>query len=617
MKGKFKFNSLKKKIILAIFIVIALCAVVSAFIVSFVVGYQMTGKYEVEKEAAIESLSYSLAPMLDLYDYKQVERTITSSLTYENIVSIAVFNDSGTLVRSATERNVALEDFDIEKHGITSNGKTIGSFEIGFSRDYIDDQIRRTTGALMLGLIGFLVLVGLALFAFMRHSVIQPIESFTRTVGEISPENLSVRMKVQTEDEIGMLAMSFNRMAEDLEKSHGELQEARDELEQRVEERTRGERRRADQLREINEVGRRISSILSLDELLPYVVSSLQETFNYYNVNVFLLDSDLYGLVLKAGAGGYKGTVPMGFRIQLTEGIVGWVAQTGEPLMVGDVSKEPKYILVQELPDTRSEIAIPIKIGTETLGVLDVQSTELNAFDEIDLFTAQTLGDQIAIAIENARLYQETRDMAVLEERNRIAREIHDTLAQGFTGIVLQLEAAEQALNEDIDHAHEHLNRARDLARESLKEARRSVWALRPQALEKLPLIATLREQIEKFVEDSGVQANFNTPRKKRTLSADIESTLLRICQESLTNVKKHAQASQVEVNLAFEEKAVSLRIHDNGIGFNPEARTKNRFGLISMRERVRLLGGSIEIRSEMRKGTHIVVTIPINRGTV
>ncbi|MFC2014287.1 GAF domain-containing protein, partial [Chloroflexota bacterium] len=128
--------------------------------------------------------------------------------------------------------------------------------------------------------------------------------------------------------------------------------------------------------------------------------------------------------MLKAGAGGYKEAVPIGFLVRVTEGIVGWVTQTGEPLMVGDVSKEPKYLFVQELADTRSELAVPIKIGTETLGVLDIQSTEPNAFDEIDLFTAQTLGDQVAIAIENARLYQETREMAVLEERNRMAREI-------------------------------------------------------------------------------------------------------------------------------------------------------------------------------------------------
>jgi len=613
MKGKLKFNSLNKKIILAIFIAIALFAVVAAFIVSFVVEYQMTRKYGVEKEAAIESLSYSLAPMLDLYDYKQVERIITSSLIYENIAFISVFNDSGTLVKSAAKRNVASEDLDIAKHDISSNGKTIGSFEIGFSKEYIDDQIQRTTVALMLALVGFLVLVGLALFAFMRRSVIQPIESFTRIVREISPENLSPRMKVQTEDEIGMLAMSFNRMAEDLEKSHSALQEARDELEQKVEARTKGERRRTEQLRAINEVGRRISSILSLDELLPYVAHSLQETFKYYYVLILLLDTDSSELVVKASST-EPGMLPVESapRVKLSEGMSGWVFRNGEPVVANDVSKEPRYLFYEGRPDTQSELTVPIKVGTEVLGVLDIESVELDTFDEIDLFTAQTLADQLAIAIENARLYRETRDMAVLEERNRMAREIHDTLAQGFTGIVLQLEAAEQAFGEDFTGAQEHLDRARRLARESLNEARRSVWALRPQVLEQLSLTKTLRQEIKKFIQDSGAKANLNITGKRQALFPDVENALLRIFQESLTNVKKHAQASQVDVNLTFEEKAVRLRIQDNGIGFNSEAPTKNHFGLISMGERVRLLGGSMEIRSEERKGTHLEVTIPI-----
>jgi len=204
--------------------------------------------------------------------------------------------------------------------------------------------------------------------------------------------------------------------------------------------------------------------------------------------------------------------------------------------------------------------------------------------------------------------------MAVLEERNRMAREIHDTLAQGFAGIVLQLEAAEQALGEDSTGAQGHLDRARRLARESLNEARRSVWALRPQALEQLSLMEALLQEIEKFIQDSGVKANFNTSGKKRILSADVESVLLRICQESLANVRKHAQASQAEVNLAFEEKAVRLSIHDNGISFDPEAPTEGAFGLISMRERARLLGGTLVVQSEKRKGTLIEVTIPMNR---
>jgi nitrate/nitrite-specific signal transduction histidine kinase len=466
----------------------------------------------------------------------------------------------------------------------------------------------RDYGKLIVGLLVVGGLISGIMIFFAIGRILKPIKDVTQGAQRIAGGDFDYAIDAKTGDEIQTLAQQFNTMA-------GALKESYTDLEQKVEERTRGERRRAEQLRAINEVSRRISSILSLDELLPYVVSSLQETFKYYNVNIFLLEPDSNSLVLKAGSGGYKGAAPIGWSMKVTEGIVGWVVQSCEPLMTNDVSKEPTYLFVPELADTKSELVVPIQVGNEILGVLDIQSAELNAFDEIDLFTAQTIADQVAIAIENARLYRETRDMAVIEERNRIAREIHDTLAQGFTGIVLQLEAAEQALGQDTTGTQEHLDRARKLARESLNEARRSVWALRPHALEQLSLIETLDQETEKFTQDSGIKASFNTSGNKRTLPADMENALLRICQESLTNVKKHAQASQVEVNLSFVGEAVKLSIHDNGVGFDSAVTADGSFGLIGMKERTRLMRGTMVVQSEVGKGTLIEVILPVNRG--
>jgi len=239
MKEKLRIKTIREKITLSVVIVIVLCVVFSALIVTQVVKDQLEEKYEVDKVAATESLSYSLAPVLDLYDYKQVERIITSSLTYENIAYITVFDRGGILIVSATEQNVSSEDLDIEKYNITSNDRVFGSIEVGFSRKYIDEQIQTTTMALIFGLAGFLILVGLALFAFINRSVINPLGVFTKTVREIGPENLSLRVNIRSEDELGTLAGSFNRLAEDLEKSHGALKKAHNELEQKVEERTK------------------------------------------------------------------------------------------------------------------------------------------------------------------------------------------------------------------------------------------------------------------------------------------------------------------------------------------------------------------------------------------
>lgn len=617
MKQWVKLDSLRKKVLLYIIIVVVLCAIVSTFSIDLAVSLQMSGLYGTQKEAAIESVSNSIGPMLDSREYTQIKQVVSSYLIFDYIDYIAVYDTDGTLVESGIKDNVTPRDFKQESHEIRNNGASVGSFEIGFSQKYITRLVQRTTLILITSLVILLCLSGLALFIFLGRSVVQPLEIIARYLRKVKPDNLDVRININTGDEIGVLAANFNQMAGELQQSYFQVQSARDELEQKVELRTKGERRRADQLRAINEVARRVSAILSLEELLPYVVNSLQKTFNYYNVNVFLLDRAQGSVVLKAAAGQANGVIPTGFLIRLHEGIVGRVADTGTALNEGDITVGRGRLSSGEVAHSRSELAVPIKIGDEILGVLDIQSTEVNAFDEIDLFTAQTLGDQLGIAIENARLYQESRDIAVLEERNRMAREIHDTLAQGFTGIILQLEAAEQSWGKDTAHVQEHLIRARKLARESLSEARRSVWALRPKELETLSLIETLRQQIDLFSHDTDIQTDFKVSSNAGTLSTEIENALLRIFQESLVNIKKHAKASQVEIDLSIDDKMVNLRISDNGVGFETAPSADKHFGLIGMRERAKLLGGSIDIRSEKGKGTHLDITLPIDRGII
>ncbi len=259
MKEKLRLKTIGGKIILSIVIVIAICVLFSAFIVSQVVKDQLGEKYEVDKVAATESLSYSLAPVLDLYDYKQVERIITSSLTYENIAYITVFDKGGIPIVSAAEQDISSRDLDVEKYEITSNDKVIGSIEVGFSKKYIDEQIQTTTVALISGLTGFLILVGLALFIFINRSVINPLGAFTKTVREMDSEKLSLRVNIQSEDELGTLAGSFNQMAGDLEKSQGSLKKARDELKQwgeelerKVQERTAELEQRSQELTDSN-----------------------------------------------------------------------------------------------------------------------------------------------------------------------------------------------------------------------------------------------------------------------------------------------------------------------------------------------------------------------------
>lgn len=222
-----KVDSLNKKTILLIFIVTVFCISGFVFMISQIVEKQAVDQYKIDKETTSKVLSYSLAPMLDLYDYKQIEHLITTSLNFEKIASVKVFNDSGSLIKSAVKQNVTDKDLDMKKVKITTSLEgIIGSIEIGFSKDYINDRIRTVTTALIIGLMGGFVLLGLGLYLLMRHYIIEPLESLTGTVKEMDSDNLSSRAKIYRKDEIGKLAASFNQMADNLEKSYMILQES-------------------------------------------------------------------------------------------------------------------------------------------------------------------------------------------------------------------------------------------------------------------------------------------------------------------------------------------------------------------------------------------------------
>jgi signal transduction histidine kinase len=238
MKEQFKIKSIRTKISLFVFASVTVGIVIAAFIVSMVIENQLDNNYEISKTAAIESLSNSLTGPLKLYDYNQIERIINSALIYQSVAYVSVNKIDGGLIVSATEQGVSTQSLEIIRNALTSEGYIIGSFDVGFSRAYIDNQIRITTGALTLGLMGFLLLMGFSLFLFINSQVTDPLIKFSRTINNIDPDHLSSRVPVHNKDEIGVLAVNFNRMADDLEAAHIALQKSHDMLEEKVRERT-------------------------------------------------------------------------------------------------------------------------------------------------------------------------------------------------------------------------------------------------------------------------------------------------------------------------------------------------------------------------------------------
>ena len=210
-----------------------------------------------------------------------------------------------------------------------------------------------------------------------------------------------------------------------------------------------------------------------------------------------------------------------------------------------------------------------------------------------------------------AQLLTQAREAGAGDERQRMAREIHDTLAQGLTGIITQLEAAQQTGGDP--ERERRIDNAKRLARDSLAEARRSVQALRPQALEDSKLPDALADEVTRWTVTTGVPAEVAATGDPRALHPEVEVTLLRVAQEALANVAKHAAAAHAWVTLSYMEDVVTLDVRDDGAGFTQpgENQAEGGFGLIAMRQRVNRLAGQLEIESEPGAGTAVSASLP------
>jgi len=221
----------------------------------------------------------------------------------------------------------------------------------------------------------------------------------------------------------------------------------------------------------------------------------------------------------------------------------------------------------------------------------------------------------IGLAFYRLRIRQvRSKFAAVLAERNRLASEIHDTLAQGFVGIALQVQAARKMLKAAPQAAEQHLDIAEKMVNHSVGEARRAIWNLRSAALENGNLAAALSEAANQLTTGTGVEVQVGVSGTPRPLASRIENTLLRIGQEALTNAMKHAKPRRIAVELCYDSHSVQLRIADDGQGFDTDtvaSANDGHFGLTGMRERLEGIRGKLELQSGNGKGTQVVATIP------
>lgn len=290
---------------------------------------------------------------------------------------------------------------------------------------------------------------------------------------------------------------------------------------------------------------------------------------------------------------------------------------TRSPVISEDVDADPRVH-----PETREYyrrkglkkfLAVPLLTGGEVKGLITVRHRERGAYRPEEIELTQALAHQVMLALQLTELGEQSRRAAILAERNRMARDIHDTLAQGFTGLIVQLEAMADAISRsDCEKVNKCLQRASDLARRSLNEARRSIHALRPEALEGVNFWEALKGIIKNTAAGTPIRTRLKLRGKLPTLPLDRQENLMRIGQEALTNTLKYAHADTFETQLVCHTNKLRLEFQDDGDGFSINDQ-HDGVGLTGIHERVAQMGGELKITSARGKGTKITVALTCN----
>jgi PAS domain S-box-containing protein len=360
------------------------------------------------------------------------------------------------------------------------------------------------------------------------------------------------------------------------------------------------------------------------DKFIGQMLSTINRLLGAQSVILWLLNEATESLVLRAAAQGanFAAADPEHPFVKnpflwKEDKVLQETLFTGAPVICEDIENDPRVTsAIREYfksKGTKKYLTIPTLVGGQVRGFIGIRHGERPAYRPEEIELAQALAHQAMLAIQLNEFAEQGRQSAILEERNRMARDIHDTLAQGFTGVIVQLESAEDAMACcRRKEANEHLRRAGDLARSSLNEARRSVHALRPQALQRDNFWDALKGIVKNTTAGTNLHTRFELRGRLRRLSPIWQENLLHIGQEALTNALKYARPHNFETRLIFNSKELRLELRDDGDGFKVKA-PRGGFGLAGMRERVEQMGGTLTITSARGKGTKIVVALPYN----
>lgn len=379
--------------------------------------------------------------------------------------------------------------------------------------------------------------------------------------------------------------------------------------------------RRTQELTTLLDISQSVASTLELQPLLRTVLDQLKTVVEYTGAAIIAEQGDTLALLDYRGPA-REDEIEVLERSPDFQAVLRNFLDEREVRVVGDVrGDEPGAAafrraagayLDTEFAFVRSWMGLPLIAKERVIGMLNIVHAEANYFTERHVALATAVAGQAAVALENAWLYEQGKDLAALEERHRLARELHDSVSQALFAITLGTRTARTLLERDPGKAAEPLDYALSLAEAALAEMRALIFELRPESLESEGLIVAL----EKLATAARARHHIDvrmTLVDEPTISLEAKQALYRIAQEALQNVVRHARATEVTVRLSQQDsEELSLDIRDNGIGFDPSLSFPGHLGLNSMRERVLRLGGVFTLESVPDEGTHIVASIPL-----
>jgi signal transduction histidine kinase len=467
-------------------------------------------------------------------------------------------------------------------------------------------------------LFAFGLVVPALVVAYGIRRITEPIYRLMSASREVARGNFGQEIQVHTGDELEELVGQFNRMSHQIAQSY-------ETLEQRVAERTRD-------LATLNSISALTNRSLDLKEILNNALDKTLELMRMEFGIAHRLEGDrenqwiapdeaaavgpehlfLHPLVYRGLSERFVRTIG---RLPLTENSIKSVIGTETPLVteIRTSLVEPTLKEAVMKEGIEQVISFPLKVKGRLVGAIQVGTCQPRSITEEELDLLAAIGQQVGVAVENARLHEAVQQTVTLEERARLARELHDSVTQSLYSVTLLAEAAARLLSAgDPGTAADHLRELRDTAQESLSEMRLLIYELRPVALEKSGLADALRMRLEAVEARSGIKTSIQVEGVEK-IPYETKQELYHIAQESLNNVLKHSHAQNVQLNLRFLDPLICLEVIDDGMGFEPQAAARfGGLGLEGIAERVEKIGGTFQVDSAPGKGTRIRVEVEI-----